>query len=284
MVIPFRAAIEKPLIQDGGRGITVAPAAFVQNESAPGNENIPILDSPAKAEMPRNRWERFSVLDSVFRGVRQVVNKEAIVRGQHCRECLRLIPRSGIRKLVVGSFNEEKFHVVRDNLSRRSADVSGPKIDLSLYLVRKFRLDYDPGTFGVNEGLRVQESGSSGLLSLSRLFSNVPRRDGCNDRQDPIGPLNGCIPLWRAILSGVCFLGGIYLVGECKGRLTLRLGTIGCIVGFLLGCAPWGRYDCKTGKPYCGIGSIKSNFHVEESLAKARHFPDLNLRKSGGAQ
>lgn len=96
----------------------------------------------------------------------------------------------------------------------------------------------------------------SGTFSLVRLPANNSGRDECYEYQGPIGPFRGCIPLWRLLLCGACFVAGAILFCKGNGRIAF-ICAIACYVGGgLLGFAPWGRYDCQTGRKYCDIGDL----------------------------
>ena len=57
----------------------------------------------------------------------------------------------------------------------------------------------------------------------SLIGDSTPSESRDND-QPPIGPLQGCVPLWRVMIGCVCLCGGFFIVIKCDRRWSLAWG------------------------------------------------------------
>jgi len=92
--------------------------------------------------------------------------------------------------------------------------------------------------------LRTGLGGFSGASSFPRLPAEKYARDGSDDCQYPLRRL---IPIWRLVLSGLCFCYRRFrIVRAGKSfavRLAIGLSVLFYGVGMLLGFAPWGKVN-----------------------------------------
>jgi hypothetical protein len=59
-------------------------------------------------------------------------------------------------------------------------------------------------------------SSLSGFFGFPSLFGDVKGRNECNEPQEPIGPLNACMPLWRFTMGGCALFWGHILQAVAK--------------------------------------------------------------------
>jgi hypothetical protein len=95
---------------------------------------------------------------------------------------------------------------------------------------------------------RVLFGSLSGFSGLYRLPANDASSDGRHDNQPPIGPFEGCVPIWRVGLGLglICLAAGLLVYLGRSNRVTFLLYLVCCAL-FGLGSLIW-----LTGHHWCG--------------------------------
>lgn len=152
-------------------------------------------------------------------------NRDLLCSGKDCCSDSKISPCQ--RKRKVGLIDNINLYRKGEWLPQFPAPV------LQGYPLNRLQLDAFLGCF-------------SGTGSLSRLPSYSEQCEDSHEYQPPFGPFEGCVPVWRLVLSALFVVAGARIVWKGKGQLSLWIGG-GCVslsaIVALTGHAP-----CKGGK------------------------------------
>ncbi len=90
----------------------------------------------------------------------------------------------------------------------------------------------------------------SGTLHFSGLVSNCEASEGGDDDQPPVGPLEGCVPFWRAGVGCFCMCAGLGFILFSRDAWGRWLPLSGGGILFFFGTGVWltGHYRCDSTK------------------------------------
>ena len=113
--------------------------------------------------------------------------------------------------------------------------------------------------------LHMSHAVPRGLSSTTGFESLPANKGGCDDSDAYKYPLRGCVPGWRLALVAVIVGSSAFAANRWGDRdWVLLLAGLGYLGGALFGLAPWAKYNCQTGQPYCENKTI----HGGESVTQ----------------
>jgi hypothetical protein len=192
------------------------------------------------------------------------------------------IGRIGRRQFAVGEYARNLNRFREGDYSRHTfASIDRDYVELGLARVvgcHYFLSFYDdPRPFGIDEGVGTGFGGLRALAHLcggkrhfTSLIRNSQASEGSYYYQPPIGPFEGCVPMWRAVVGCLCLCCGFLAVVKGNGGLSV-IGGVGLVLG---GTFVWltGNSNCDSAQKHNGEQSVHGGESVTQKYLTSSNY------------